>query len=336
MKKIKIAVSGIGGGAGQSILKAFYPSDYQIVGLDGNLDGTGLYAVPTGHKIPYANSPDYTSRLLEILKKEDCRMMFPGLDAELPVLAAQREVFQKEGITLVVSSPEVVEIADNKILTPQFLLEAGLPTPATCEYADWAAGTTGGIGFPFILKPKKGGARSKDVFVVKNEKDLAKYAHLQAEHFIVQEYIEGDEYTCGSVSFDGECFGVIVMRRILRDGDTYKAFVEFNPAIEEAVRRVISHLKPFGPLNVQLRLKDGVPYIFELNARCSGTTGARSLSGFNEPVAIADYLLKGMKPHFEIRETTIFRYWKELVVGKDLLCEMEKSGQVENPDYLSL
>lgn len=313
-------------------MKALYNTDYEIVGIDGENHATGLYAVPVSYKIPYASSPDYIGRLMELMKKEGCSMMFPGLDAELPKLAAHREQFQKEGLTLVVSSPEVVEISDNKLLTSRFLEEAGLPAPQTCDYSNILDGSAS-MSFPFILKPKKGGTRSKNVFLVKKQEDLDTLQHLSPEEFIAQEYIEGDEYTCGSVSFDGECFGVIIMRRILRDGDTYKCYVEFNPVIEEAIHRVIRHLKPFGPLNIQLRMKNGQPYIFELNARCSGTTAARAISGFNEPAFIADYLTTGKKPEFEIKKTTIFRYWKEFVADDAMLENIDKHQYGTNPNF---
>ena len=121
------------------------------------------------------------------------------------------------------------------------------------------------------------------------------------DDYIVMDYIEGDEYTCGTVNLGGECKGVIVMRRILRDGDTHKCFSEKNQVIEAAVRKVVEVIKPFGACNIQLRMKGGIPYIFEINARCSGTTASRTLCGFNEPKMIAEYLLMNKEPSFEIQ-----------------------------------
>ena len=43
---MKVAVTGVGGGVGQSIIKALQNEDHQLVGIDGNLLGTGLYGVP--------------------------------------------------------------------------------------------------------------------------------------------------------------------------------------------------------------------------------------------------------------------------------------------------
>jgi carbamoyl-phosphate synthase large subunit len=121
------------------------------------------------------------------------------------------------------------------------------------------------------------------------------------------------------------------MKRELRNGDTHKAFVVRDAKLKEYVEKVINALKPFGACNVQLIVRDNTPYIFELNARCSGTTASRALAGFNEPKVICDYIAKGIKnPHIEIKEIAIFRYWKELIVGYDKIQEMKSRGFIEN------
>src|SRR5258708_24878542 len=148
--------------------------------------------------------------------------------------------------------------------------------------------------FPVVIKPKTGGSRSKNVFVMKDKSALEKMLvtqKLETENFVAQEYIDGEEYTCGTVSWNGECHGIIVMSRVLRDGDTYKCFVKKNPVIEKAVRKVVEKLKPFGGCNVQLRLKGDVPYIFEINARSSGTTGARRSEEHTSELQSPDHLV---------------------------------------------
>jgi carbamoyl-phosphate synthase large subunit len=78
-----------------------------------------------------------------------------------------------------------------------------------------------------------------------------------------------------------------------------------------------------------LRVRDSVPYIFEINARCSGTTYCRTLAGFNEPLMIADYLVHGRQPAFEICEITVLRYWKELVVRNDRIEMLRQAGSID-------
>jgi carbamoyl-phosphate synthase large subunit len=73
-------------------------------------------------------------------------------------------------------------------------------------------------------------------------------------------------------------------------------------------------------------MKGKSPCIFEVNPRCSGTTYCRALAGFNEPLMIADFLLRQKTPVFSIREISIFRYWKELVVENARLETLTSRG----------
>ncbi|MEI8140543.1 MAG: ATP-grasp domain-containing protein [bacterium] len=336
--QIAIAVSGVGGGVGQSVVKALANSNYKIIGLDGETLGTGLYVVPEAYVIPYANDPAFLSRVREICAEQKCKLFFPGMDVELAVLARSRRAFQEVGTFVVVSNPEVIEICDDKLLTYEFLSKNNIPAPFTAELND-LLNQKAEIPFPLIIKPKKGGARSKNVRMISSRLEIEHMLYnknFDKDNYVAQEYLDGDEYTCGSVSFDGNCFGVIVMKRILRDGDTYKCFVERNALINETVERIIKALKPTGGCNVQLRMKNGIPYVFEINARCSGTTAARALAGFNEPLMIADYLIRGKKPSFSIKEISILRYWKELVVDGDAIRALETNGRLSNLKWAQL
>jgi carbamoyl-phosphate synthase large subunit len=333
MDKLRIAVSGAGGGVGQSVIKSLYQSGYDIVGLDGEVLAPGLYAVPQSFIIPYANSPEYIPVVTEICRREKIALLFPGLDAELKPLSLNRKAFEEIGTTAVVSEPGVIDISDDKLLTYQKLTAFGIHVPVTEELDGFSPEES---LFPLIIKQKVGGARSKNVFVVKTRQQYEQIIEkpgLLKKDYIVQQYIEGDEYTCGSVNLEGECKGVIVMRRILRDGDTHKCFSVKNTLIEETVRRITNTIKPFGACNIQLRLQNGIPYVFEINARCSGTTAARTLSGFNEPKMIADFLLKGIQPSYEIKEQTILRYWQELVVDNNTVETLNNKKTIVNANY---
>ncbi|MGV0067086.1 ATP-grasp domain-containing protein [Mycobacterium colombiense] len=317
-----ILVTGVGGGVGQSVLKALAHTPYGVVATDSEALATGLHAAPKAYLGRYASDPEFVDRLLEICLAEQCGLIFAGHDVELLPISENVDRFKAHGIVPVVSSPEIIRSCDDKLATTEFLNSLGLPTPETKRLSDVRA-----FERPIVLKPQRGGARSRGTYVVRSDSEFDLYRQLvDPDNCVAQEYIEGDEYTCGSVTLDGKCLGVIVMRRILRDGDTYKAFVEHNPALEATVRTVVEALKPFGACNIQLRVKDGQAFVFEINARCSGTTAARALAGFNEPQIIADYLLNGVEPTYSVNEVTILRYWQELVVPNGDIDELRQAG----------
>jgi carbamoyl-phosphate synthase large subunit len=314
-----IAVTGAGGGVGQSIIKSLYDTDYKVIALDGETLGAGLYAVPTSYKIPFANNPKYISTLLHICKQEKVDLLFPGLDVELEILSKNAGKFKEIGTTVVVSDLNVVKISNDKQYMYDCLTKINADVPFTIPFSQ---SKIENIEYPVIFKQMVDGARSQNVFLVKSVeefKSIIQSIKSPLGNFIIQEYIEGDEYTCGTINLDGECKGTIIMKRTLRDGDTYKCFSVKNEIIEEAIKKIANKIKPFGACNFQLRLKNNIPYIFEINARCSGTTASRTLCGFNEPKMIADYLLKNIKPLYDIKELTILRYWNELIVdNKDI------------------
>jgi carbamoyl-phosphate synthase large subunit len=328
---IRVAVTGAGGGVGQSVIKALQGTDYGIIALDSDPLATGLYAgALRSYLIPRPTDPAFVDRVLSICRTERCQVLFPGLDTELALLAQNSQRFRDAGVTAVVSSPRVVEVSDNKLLTYRTLTELGIMVPATVDMATWTVSNECPLPYPYVLKKREGGSRSRDVYVIYGRQDLDEILSRKVEvsQFVAQEYVDGDEYTCGSVTLDGQCLGVIVMRRTLRDGDTYKCFAVRNHAVEAAVSELMNALQPFGACNAQLRLKDGKPYVFEINARCSGTTAARAQCGFNEPKMIADYLCRGHKPEFSIAEQTVLRYWNELVVPNDTIDTMRRQGRV--------
>ena len=297
----KIGITGTGGGVGQSILKSLYNTGYKIVALDSELLGTGLYAAPISYLIPFANKPEYISTLLNICTKENISLLFPGLDAELASLSLNRKAFEAIGTTVVVSSPKVIELSNDKQLMYNILINAEIDVPFTAQLKKT---TMEQIKFPIIIKQMVGGSRSQNVFLLKNKNEwdsIIIKIKGNSDNFIVQDYIEGDEYTCGTVNLGNSCKGVIVMRRILRDGDTYKCFTENDTVIESTIRKVVEEIKPFGACNIQLRMKDDKPFIFDINARCSGTTSARTLCGFNEPKMITDFLLKEQNQYLKLR-----------------------------------
>ena len=295
---MNIAVTATGGGVGQSIIKAL-KGHYKVIALNSDPLGAGLYMADKYRIIPNATDDNYIPEIIRICKEEEIDLLFPGMDCEL---------FKLSGHVGVVSDLNVIKIADDKYLTQKFLMDNGLPFIRTNRYSVIAK--VWNLDYPCILKPQKGGARSKDVYKLNSQEDMPD--NIDMTKYVMQEYIEGDEYTCGTVYLD-EYRGCIVMRRILRDGDTYKAFVERNSVIEDLCETICNIIKPFGAFNIQLRMKDGVPYVFEFNARCSGTTAMRALAGFNEPLMIADYLLKFEDPEFDIKEMTILRYWNEII-----------------------
>ncbi|QIG52563.1 ATP-grasp domain-containing protein [Nordella sp. HKS 07] len=318
---MKIAVTGGGALLGQGILRALRRSSLQLhtVALDVSPLSAGLYWADEAYLVPLANAPDYLDAIRRMLAKVRPDVMLVGTDVELVPLAAQRAELEREfNVQILVSSPEVVAIADDKYQTARFFKQHDFAAPASALAHDkpGIAAVIAECGFPLIVKPCIG-ARSYGVSRADNEEQL-QWALAHTKNAVVQECISDadGEFTASGLYFDGHCHAVIVMRRDLRDGNTYRAFTVFDAVLEAQVKAWTEALKPHGPANFQFRIDArGRPKVFEINGRFSGTTPLRAHAGFNEVEMCVRKLLWDepiVQP--EVKPITILRHWSETVI----------------------
>lgn len=318
---MKILVTGAGALLGQGVLRSLRRSSLKatLAAADPNSLSAGLFWTDEAYVIRMASDPAYLDRLAEVLEQARPDVVIPGTDVELPVLAANRERLETEfGTHVLVSDPRVVAIADDKFLTAKFLRDAGFSPPESALPEDAAAvdALIGKVGFPLVVKPRIG-ARSIGVSLVHDEAEL-RDAIACREGLVIQECVgdESQEYTSSVLVFDGTPHASIVMRRDLRDGNTYRAFSGAYPDLNEQVKAFGAALRPYGPANFQFRVDpDGRARVFEINGRFSGATPLRALVGFNEVEMCIRHILHG-EPIVEpvVREAAILRHWSETLV----------------------
>lgn len=262
----------------------------------------------------------WIKNILRIIKLEKINILFIGVDFELAILAKYKNLIEKKtNCKIVVSNLEVINIGDDKYLTYKFLKKNSFNHPKTFLSKDIDLALKK-LSFPMIIKPRKG-FRSINVFLVNTEKELRQKIKFINKP-IIQEYIgnKNSEYTCGTIFFDGKVKKSIVLRRDLKDGHTSTTYFDKNipPVITQYIDKVSESLKgQFGVCNFQLRLdKKGLPKIFEINPRHSGTTYIRSLYGYNEIEYILEYLLNNKQINFLLRHGVVKRYFDEFFLEK--------------------
>lgn len=323
---MKVMVTGAGAVLGQGVIRSLLASALQpeVVALDPSPLSPGLYWVPHRELIPMAKDPRYLDRVEELLRKHRPDVVMIGTDVELSLFAEHRADLESRFSTrVIVASPEVVAIADDKWLTFQFLRRHGFSAPASALPGGEEA-LLEEVGFPLVVKPRIG-ARSIGMSVVRNRDDLRRaVASLEAP--VIQECVatDNDEYTAGTLTFDGRCDASIVMRRDLRDGNTWRAYVDRYPELDATVRRMAEALGAYGPANFQFRVDGRGVKVFEINGRFSGTTPLRMHAGFNEVDLVLRKVVLGepiVQP--EISKMTILRYFTETIVGPDELVRSE-------------
>jgi carbamoyl-phosphate synthase large subunit len=317
---LSVLVTGAGSLLGQGILRALRASSLRlrIIAADPSPLSAGLYWADVAHLIPMADGSGYLRSIEAVLAQEKPDAVLIGTDVELGVLAQHRERIEREFSTnVIVSGPRVVAIANDKWKNYEFFKANGFDCPESCLPGDEDA-LIAQVGFPLIVKPRYG-ARSVGVQLVRDRQQLR---HAVSVGSVIQECVgtPDDEYTAGALYFDGRCCASIVMRRELRDGNTYRAFADEYPELNRQVGRWTEQLRPYGPVNFQFRLVGDRAKIFEINARFSGTTGLRYHAGFNSVEMTLRHVLLGehvVQPR--IKPVIILRHWEETVLTPEAL-----------------
>lgn len=333
-----ILVTGAGAVLGQGILRSLqeHTHNFIIHTADPDHRSSGHWLGNKAHIVKMANDPDYLDSIEIIIVTENIDIILIGTDTELPIFSNNKKrLEEKLGVNIVVSNSNVIEIANNKFLTANFLKENGFPFPISFMSYD-----QDGIRFlkklnnyPYIAKPIDG-ARSKGVELINEEKDLNRISSYD-NNLVIQEYIaETDgEFTSGCLVFNGKCVAVVTLKRDLRDGNTYRAYYREEYEIyNNYISSVSEKLGIEGPCNFQFRIKDGRPVIFEINSRFSGTTPLRFIFGFNEVIACINfYLFNKNIVQFNLKPGVVMRAWSDLFVSEQELDQLKNEKFLENP-----
>lgn len=318
-----ILITGVGGPVGQAIVKAARLSRVPctIVGIDQAPLSVGLGWVDFPAVIPGVKQTDaYLKAITQLCDRHKIRLIMPGSEGELVVLAEHAAFLREQtGALVVASSSQVLQITLDKWNTCQFLRDAGLnfPDSAKLEDKEPLDELVKRHGFPLFAKPLQGSG-SQGAQPVRSREELDRLRQ-SGRSFVVQEYLQPqeEEYTTAVYrQSDGKLIKPIVMKRQLLAGNTYRAWVSDNPAVAEQAEAVVRALGASGPCNVQLRLTSCGAVPFEINARFSGTCGMRAHFGYNEvEMALRDLVLQETIPEPSIQPGSALRFWDEAYYG---------------------
>lgn len=333
----KILVTGAGALLGQGILRSIDKSKYFVHTADPQCLASGHWLGAFAHLIPFANHPDYLSEIIEIVKKFKIDVVLVGTDVELFSFANSRQYFLDElGVNVIVSNPEVIEIANDKWLTAEFLRKNNFPYALSALTHDkkGLSKLLQKCDFPLIAKPVNG-ARSIGLELINSSNELEKITSYQ-NNLVVQEYLPSNEgeFTSGCIVERGKTSAVVTLKRDLRDGNTFRAFYkkEFEK-YSDFISKVAETLGVEGPCNFQFRIKNGIPIIFEINARFSGTTPLRKIFGFNEVEALLRSIFEKKKITKPVlKEGVVLRTVSDIFIHESIISSYQKFNEFKNPE----
>jgi carbamoyl-phosphate synthase large subunit len=279
---MRIMLSSVGGDLAQNVINCIKKmnGDNFLLGSDVNSRNSGRNFVDYFIESKLVSDSSYLQWLDGVFKEFKIDFYFPLSEAEIKFFAgidsgSFNRIF--ENVKLIGVDRKIVNIFSDKFETQNWLKKEGFQTPKIFSSIDEE-----GLFYPIIIKPRFGSG-SRNVFKCQNKIELSSAYNLIPEP-IIQECVgsDSDEFTIGLYA-NQEKIKVISFRRALSNsGATSWARHEVNELFVEIGIKIAKKLQLDGSINIQLRVHEGKPYIFEINPRFSSTVFIRSELGFND------------------------------------------------------
>jgi len=273
----RILITGIGGDIAQGVATILRESrpEIQLVGVDMHAQHGGHLFVDHFLLVPTACDPNYLYALKAIVNEYAIDaiipMSEPELDASLPFLELM------PGVKWITAGKRAVEAGLDKLKTMHALAELGVPAPWTKIVSEGYP-----VAYPCILK-NRAGSGSRAVFIVSCNDD-ADYLVNRYPNAIFQELLEpaDREVTCAVYRRnDGEVSSLLMLRRLTGGFTGWTKVIKDDEALQMC-EKIAKGLDLRGSMNIQLRLTDKGPRVFEINPRFSSTVLMRHRVGYTD------------------------------------------------------
>ncbi len=284
--EINVLVTAAGGAPGYNVINALRKQreiKVRIIATDVEPLSPGMYLADKHYLVPKADDPKFINRILFICKKENIKVVFPGISYEFPTFSKNKKKFESEGIKIPISDWPVIEICADKIKTYRFFRINKIPTPKTYLPKELPKKLT----FPLIIKPRISSG-TKSVFKIKNAKEL-KFFLPRVKKPVIQEFVEGEEYTIDAVAdFKSNLIAAVPRRRLgIMDGKSVKGVTVKDAKLVLMIKGLFKKLELVGPANIQC-FRKGNDYLFtEVNCRfAAGGLPLAVAAGVNIPLIL--------------------------------------------------
>lgn len=281
----------------------------KVVATDMQLTAPALQVADVKLQVPAVYDPEYVNITLNICKEQKIDALISLNDLELPILAKNKAQFEAIGVKVIVSDPQVIDIAFDKYKTAQWVESIGLAAPKTyVRLADVKdALAKGEIAFPLFMKPRWGSGsiglesiadmEELDIYynllMKKIKKTILATASVGDEYIMIQEKLTGNEFGLDIMNdLNGKNVGVSVKRKLaMRAGETDKAVTVDLPEVREMGRKIGEALGHIGNLDVDIMQRANGDYcVLELNPRFGGGYPFSYEAGVNMPKAIIQWI----------------------------------------------
>lgn len=298
--------------------------------------------------------PMNIENIMNIVEKEKPKGVLVQFGGQTAINLAEK--LEKRGVKILGTSLKSTDITEDRELFTKLLQELKIPQPKgrgvrTLVEAIEAAKD---IGYPVLVRPSYviGG---RGMQVVYNDDELITYINEAIQFsdniILIDQYIEGHEVELDAISDGVDILVPGINEHIERAGVHSGDSISVYPAqkvdkkivakLVEYAKKIATRLEIKGLMNIQFIIKNGTPYVIEVNPRASRTVPIMSKVTNTPMVDIAVNAIlgksirkQGYKPGL-VKETSlvcvkvpIFSFQKLNRIDPALAPEMKSTGEV--------
>lgn len=239
----------------------------RVIATDIDPFSPAVHVADAAEEVPRSDAPDYVDALLAVCAAHDAGILVPTIDDELEIVAAAADRFAAAGVVVMGPGVETARICRDKFRTAAHLEQHGIRVAAT-----WTPEQVRQLHPrpPLFIKPRRGRG-SVAAFPILTDEHLQFFLGYVPDP-VVQEYLEGPEFTIDLFcDLQGRPVAAVPRERlVIRSGVTDRGRTVRDETLIALAVRCAEVLEFRGAVNVQCRVVDGVPVIFEINPRFSG------------------------------------------------------------------
>lgn len=255
-----------------------------VIVTDVNPLSPAVHAANRAYRVPLASAPDYIDAILQICVGERVRLVVPTIDDELVLFGRAAARFREHGIRVAVSPASTSELCEDKYVASRALIARGVPAADSWLPHEVPAD----VAYPLFIKPRRGRG-SVGAFAVRSPRDLEFFSQYVPDA-VVQTFLDGPEYTIDMLcDFNGQPLSIVPrLRDVIRAGVTDRGRTVHDPSLIQVAKLCAATMPFAGAVNIQCRVVDGRPVIFEINPRFSGGIPLTIHAGADFPRMLVD------------------------------------------------
>jgi carbamoyl-phosphate synthase large subunit len=295
LKNLKVIITASGCPGASTFIKMLKNNGerkMEIIGVDMDDQAIGKFITDKFYQVPAGNTTEFIETMLDITKIEKPDIIFPESSNEVYNLACNKARFEQLGTKVIVSSPESIQLANDKYQMYEVLKQNSkleLPSYHLANNMEQFLKAISDLGYPdkpVIFKPPVGkgsrGVRILDPAINRmnmllNEKPTSKYMSLEEfkqifsddstfPSLLVMEYLQGREYTTDAIALNGEALLTTVKTvEQARWGVIVKGELVNKPDLVEQTKEILKYI----PLSYCVNIQFIGSKLIEINPRVS-------------------------------------------------------------------